>query len=94
MSMTHEERKAYQRGYNAGVSGRWPTHLPPAPPVGVVRELMEAAKALRDMADTYHATLPKDDEMAKDFAPLIDRIDDVFEHISDWLKAQQPPAQG
>jgi hypothetical protein len=84
-------KRGYASGYSAGVRGIWSTHRPPEPPNEIVRELMEAARKLRDKADAYCATLPNDDEMRADFEPLIDGIDEAFMRISEWLTKTDLP---
>jgi hypothetical protein len=87
--MTEAERKAYGRGYNAGVGKRWPEHRPIAPPKALVRDAMLAATALRDAADGICATLSPDDDFVKQLGPRIDELDACMVAITKWLKGDE-----
>jgi hypothetical protein len=76
---------AYQRGYAARGNGRWPRHKPPAPPDPVVRELLSAAAALRDVADNVCAQLDEQDDFVKELGPRIDQLDEAMAGITRWL---------
>jgi ribosome modulation factor len=88
--MTKDESRAYSRGYNAGIYGRWAAHRPPAPPDQVVRALFDAAQALRDEADSICATLEPQDEFVKRLGPRIDAVDVVMCTITEWLSMRDP----
>ena len=78
-------KKYYSRGYNAGSRGAWPSHRPPAPPNECVKNLMQAAEKLRDIADNICATLLEDDVFVEELSPGIDGVDEAMEHIASWL---------
>ena len=83
--MTREEKLAYQRGYEAGRSGRWPAHKLPAPPEPVVRRLIEAVAAIRMTADDLQAVFGPDDEVVLTFDKLIDEADAAVTAVEAWL---------
>lgn len=64
--MTHAERRAYQRGYNAAASRRWALTGPPEPPAEW------AAKALR--------ALQRSRDAMKDYFCIIEASGLLFEH--------------
>ena len=85
MTWTRAERLAYGRGYNAGRAGKWPGHLPPAPPEPVVRELMDAVARIRDAANDWRAQISPDDEWVTALDDMIDAADAGVSAVSDWL---------
>jgi len=85
MTMTKDETRAYSRGYNTG--GRWPEHRPPYPPEGIIRQLMEALREIRDTADTQCATLEPDDKWVEAFDAPIQKADDAIAAVSEWLRS-------
>jgi hypothetical protein len=87
--MNEAETKAYGRGYQCG-SERWPAHKPPMPPEPIVRDLMAAARELRDAADTICASLCEDDDFVISLGPKIDAVDEVLIKISNWLRKPEP----
>ena len=86
--MSREETLAYQRGYHAGKTGRWPAHKPPMPPSGILEHLGMAARMLRDEVDSALATFEPDDELAKRLAPFIDQVDEAMVKLSQWIDEQ------
>ena len=85
MTMTHEEKLAYGRGYNAGVRGGWPMHRPPVPTQEDVRDLMVAAQALRDAVDGQLAVFDPDDPIEAILGPPLDDVTGAMEKIGQWL---------
>lgn len=83
--MTHNERRLYGRGYNAGVNGRWPEHRPPRPPDENVAAILKAAQELRDGVDGEIAMFDEHDPIAKKLGPLIDALDDELVKVRRWL---------
>jgi len=84
--LRREYRRGYSNGFRAGRKNHWPEHLGlPTPPRPLVAELLEAAREIRDVADTYCATTVDDCELAQEFNPKIDRYDKAVLAISDWL---------
>lgn len=68
ISDNREYRHGYSRGYETGRRNNWPQQLSlPAPPNKLVAELFEAAKEIRDVADSYCATTMEDDELKLEF---------------------------
>jgi hypothetical protein len=84
---TDDERRAYARGYNTGIRGRWPLHRPPVPPDENAKLLVEALQNLRDWADNLRATLSEDDELVVELEPLLDAADEAMERLREWLTA-------
>ena len=78
-------KKYYSRGYNTGSRNAWPAHRPPTPPNECVKNLMQAAEKLRDIADNICATLLADDVFVEELSPGIDGVDEAMEHIASWL---------
>lgn len=74
--MTHDERKAYSKGYSAGRQGRWPAHVLPDPPNHLIAEMMSAADAQSSAIENLCAQLgwEQDDEFVLLMAPLVDRF--------------------
>lgn len=95
MKQTNDERRAYSRGYQRGLQGRWPENVPPHPPEPVVAQLMAALKSLRDSVDNYCAQLTPDDEWAVDLGPQVDRADEALTAVTKWLwsSSQHPVVQ-
>lgn len=84
--MTREQSLAYQRGYNAGRSRKWPEHLPPAPPDNIVKEILDAARRLCNAADAFQATWDEDDEGMKPLRDAIEEFNEKNGLISQWIK--------
>ena len=62
MAATADEKRAYGRGYNAGMRGGWPLYARPvAPETGPVRVLADAALLLAGCVDHNFATLLEED---------------------------------
>jgi hypothetical protein len=83
--MSREEKLAYQRGYQAGLRGRWPAHKPPAPPNEIVASLLLALREIRDHLDAELAAI-SDPEWEAAFGPIIDKADEAAEAVTEWLK--------
>jgi len=83
--MTNEEKRAYQRGYAAGLRGKWPAHKPPEPPNQIVASLLLALREIRDHLDSELAAIC-DPEWEAAFGPIIDKADDAAESVTEWLK--------
>lgn len=100
MAQTDDERRAYSRGYQAGLlRGRrdatgWPAHCPPHPPEPHVRRLMAALKALRDGTGAELSTLDQDDPWVVKLGPAVDEADAALEEVGRWLKEQVADARG
>lgn len=86
--MTREERLAYQRGYAAGIKGKWPSHKPPYPPTKIIGELLRAIREIRDQLDAELAAI-SDEEWESKFGPLIDRADEAGEMVTNWLTGSE-----
>jgi len=82
--MTQEEKRAYQRGYAAGIRGRWPVHRPPQPPNQVIASLLLALREIRDHLDSELATID-DAEWELAFSPIINKADAAAESVTEWL---------
>jgi hypothetical protein len=89
--VTDPEKRAYQRGYYAGSSGRWPEHRPPLPPGEVLAPILQAARALRDGVDGELAKFGPDDDLATVLGPLVDALDAALAGLSRWLKSGDHP---
>lgn len=83
--MTEGEKRAYQRGYAAGIRGRWPAHKPPEPPNEIVANLLLALREIRDHLDAELAEIG-DAEWEAAFGPIIDKADEAAEAVTEWLK--------
>ena len=83
--MTEGEKRAYQRGYAAGIRGRWPMHKPPEPPNEIVANLLLALREIRDHLDSELAAIG-DAEWEAAFGPIIDKADEAAEAVTEWLK--------
>lgn len=78
-----EERRAYQRGYQAG--RKWPLYIPPEPPATVTRELIIALRSVRNELDSMQATLEQDDDFTRRLHAQIDVIDDALTKVGEWV---------
>lgn len=87
--MSNETGRAYSRGYFNAANKLWHRHKPPYPPEPLVRNLMEAAVALRDAIDAQCATFEEDDEMVLALNSPIKGVDDALASISDWLSSKE-----
>lgn len=83
--MNREENLAYQRGYYARSTSRWPDHKPPLPPDSVIAEIITAAQQLRDGVDGELAKFEEDDPMAEVIYSHIERLDSALKAVSTWL---------
>lgn len=82
--MNRDEKLAYARGYQAGIRGKWPMHLPSIPMAdSVVRALLVAGSNLRQQADGLLATFDKGDCPELDAA--IDEFDDAVKAFNEKL---------
>lgn len=86
MSMTWKEKKAYQRGYNNGLSNKYPQTLPPLPPIEILNSFLVEAKKLRDFYDMLYATSSGDDELMIELDNLLIEFDKTFDAYESWLK--------
>ena len=82
---TIEEKRAYSRGYAAASRHAWPEYRPPHPPVEVIAQLMESAKALRDAVDTELAMLDPEDPWQESLGTPMDAVDESMIAVSVWL---------
>jgi len=78
-------KRLYSKGYYTGGCKKWPAHKPPTPPNEHVKNLMEAARELRDAADHICATLVGEDEFIKELSPGVDSVDKAMCDITEWL---------
>lgn len=90
-------KRGYSRGYNAGISNRWPEYKPPTPPDEIVAELIHVSRILRDRYDYLCATFSEEDQAVREISPAIEEFDALMVKISKWLRANQlsaaaPPA--
>lgn len=90
MARTREEANAYQRGYSAGLNGKWPMHKPPRPPDELCAALIEAARELRDAIDGELAKFDPDDELELAVGSKIDALDAQLTRITEWLLTPAP----
>lgn len=96
MTMSRDEKLAYQRGYQNGAE-RWPLHKPPVPPQPVIALLVTALRGLRDECDSALAVFDKDDPLEKAIGPRIAEADAALSAVSAWLRsdnAEPPQASG
>lgn len=91
---TDGEKRAYQQGYQRGLRRSWPGHGPVYPPEQAVREIMEAAKELRQGIDGLLASFGEDDEANVELSPKIERVDKALEAVTTWLIEGSVTAQG
>lgn len=87
--MTRGEKSAYQRGYAAGIRGRWPEHKPPLPPNEIIADLLLALREIRDHLDGELATID-DPEWEAAFGPIIERADTAAQLVTEWLLSAPP----
>lgn len=80
------ERNAYARGYNTGVTGKWPEHKPPMPPDENVAALITALRNLIEAVDSELATFMPDDELVVSLKPHLDKADGVLVSLTSWIR--------
>lgn len=84
MTATLEEKRGYQRGYNAGLKRAWGSHLPPLPPQSEFRKLLDAATSLRNCVDSYLACIDPDDDLQETLGKGIDSLDGAMADFKEW----------
>jgi len=83
--VTEDEKRAYSKGYNAGVRHRWPAHKPPRPPEEIIAELIHTAQALRDAIDAQLAMFDDDDPLELAIGHKIEAFDNAMTKVTQWL---------
>ncbi len=86
--MTRDEQRAYSRGYQAGIRGRWPEHKPPEPPNEIIAGIMHATSELRDAVDSQLAMFGDDDEINIALNPKFAAFDEAMATVTQWLKSE------
>ncbi|NDF13300.1 MAG: hypothetical protein EB060_10870 [Proteobacteria bacterium] len=88
--MSEGEKRAYQRGYNAGLRNRWSEHIPPRPPDAVLDKIISAARSLRDEVDGFVAVSDQDDYYASRLGKRVDDFDHAMISMSKWIRKEVP----
>lgn len=89
--MPDDERRGYQRGYNARGQGVWPAHRPPTPPNEIVGPFVTAMRSMRDRVDYWIAGMEQDDPMVVDLGAQVDAVDAALARMDEWLRTGATP---
>lgn len=81
-----EYRKAYSRGYQAGVQNRWPEHRLPKPPHKLACALFEAMEELADAVDGELGTFDPHDALVLRLGPKLEEARRAAIRVSAWLR--------
>lgn len=85
IAVREAEKRGYAKGYGARAYNKWPLYALPHPPEPIVREMYEAARKLRDTADSICSTLSPDDEISMKLDPVIEAVDNARRNLRAWL---------
>ena len=92
MTQTDGEKRAYSRGYYAGITKVYADYLPPMPPSEVIQKAYSALNDLRGFVDHLAAMFGPGDEVCEQADKWLSKADEAFGALSDWIKSEAAKA--